>query len=98
MFLENKSLYSSCVFYENIMEHHEKTILKLFEVLDISEDNLVDALQAFQADSQRDFFGSLNIQSVNAYSQVFAEMDKEFKGSSIRVSTTMSMEEFYKLF
>ena len=66
MFMENRRMYSSCVLYEDLMKHPQKTLLQLFGVLGISKDYLDDAMKAFQVDSQRDFFGSFNVLNENA--------------------------------
>ena len=92
-------MYSSCVLYEDLMKHPQKTLLQLFGVLGISKDYLDDAMKAFQVDSQRDFFGSFNVLNENAKNkQVMEEMDKEFQRLSIPISTKMSVEDFCKLF
>ena len=98
IYLKNRSIYSSFVLYEDILNHPEETILQLFKVLKVSKDYEADKLQAFQFDSQNDFFGSFQISNTNIqHIKVLEEMDREFHRLSIPISTEMSEDQFSKL-
>ena len=98
MYSKNRSMYSSCVLYEDIVNHPEETITQIFKDLEIPKGYIADALQAFQFDSQKGFFGSFKFSNKNIQNmRVLEEMDKEFQRLSIPISTEMSEEEFVKL-
>ena len=97
-YIKNKSSYETMLLYEDLCTNPREALANVFSALNISLDNIPQALCATKDDSQQGFFGKRGSNESKHSSNVIDMVDKKFQKYKIPIQINMSMEDFRKLF
>ena len=98
-FLANRKDYSHLVLFEDLAQNPRLTVKNLLKALDVPPENLSRALEALGKDSQGGMFGGRGSSGEREdLTQALEEVDKLFKIFNAPLSTSMTDDEWRKVF
>ncbi len=96
-YLRHKEDFDTALVFEDLHENPGEQILKVFKVLDISEEHVGEALKAVGQDSQQGIFGNMGSKKVVLTPEDWATVDRVLKMCFTDYNTGWTDDQFRKL-
>ncbi len=97
-YFKYKEMYAATILYEDLLSHPAETTRKLFEALELPEEKVPDALFVLEKDSQKGQLANRGEDGIVISQSWWTAIDKVLKEFNSPVSTTMTYEEYKRLF